>query len=146
MSTNYYFKNKEQYEMSITAKRITDNKIEEIINLIKNIVNDENEILKIKWKLEDATYIGYERIHIGKRSMGWMPSFERQKGLFGTVREMKKFYEDNKDIYEIENEYGVVLSWDELEKELMEWKGDRENIHDSYKDEDGYIWHRYEFS
>lgn len=146
MGTNYYFRNKEEWEKLNEASIVVANKINEIMNQISEIVNDEEELLSIRWKLESAAHLECEEIHIGKRSGGWKPSFERQEGLFGSVKEMKKFYEQNKDKYEIVNEYGVVLDWEELKQELLDWNGERENLHDAYKDEDGYIWHRYEFS
>lgn len=146
MSTNFYFRNKEEYAKHNEVNNKVLAKIANIIDEIRTIVDDEDEVRSIQWKLETAAYVGYEQIHIGKRSIGWKPSFECQEGLFRSVREMKDFYEKNDDKYEILSEYGVVLSWDELKEELLDWNGERENMHDAYKDEDGYIWHRYEFS
>lgn len=148
MSTNYYFRNKEEYQKQEEANKTNLAKIEKIMNQIRTIVSDEDEISSIQMKLESASYVGYELIHIGKRSGGWKPSFERQEGLYASVKEMKDFYEKNKDVYEIVNEYAVVLSWEELKEELIDWNGEKENLigRDTYKDQDGYIWHRYEFS
>lgn len=147
MSTNFYFRNKEEYAKHDEANKKVLDKIVTIINDIKMIVNDEDEIQDIQWKLENAAYIGYERIHIGKRSMGWIPLFEKQEGLFSTVAELKNFYEQNIEKYNIINEYNEVFDWDGLFDELISWKGERDSRgSDVYKDSEGYSWARYEFS
>lgn len=151
MSTNFYLRNKKDYERSQKANTVIEQKINEIVKEIKSIIDNEDEVRKIQWKLEDYSYVGYEEIHIGLRSAGWKPSFERQE-QFSTVRQLKEFYQNNKENYDIVDEYGKIYDWEGLENDLIKCNPEgRENNHDSYKnesykDEDGYIWHRYEFS
>ncbi|PFJ28951.1 MULTISPECIES: hypothetical protein [Bacillus cereus group] len=145
MSTNFYLRNKQEF---IKTQEINNNvkfKIKEIVEEIKKIVNDEDKVERIKWNLEESVEVGYEKIHIGKRSSGWKPSFEKQE-QFSSVRELKIFYHNNQDKYEIVDEYNRVYDWGGLVKELITWNPNgKEDIHDSYKDEEGYIWHKYEF-
>lgn len=146
MSTNYYFRNKQMHKQSVEINHKVELKIQEIIEEIKTLVDDEDELERIKRNLEDHAEVGYEEIHIGKRSMGWKPTFERQD-QFSSVRELEAFYQTNKDTYEIVNEYGEVFDWDGLVSELITWdQNGKENLYDSYKDKDGHIWHYYEYS
>lgn len=146
MSTNFYLRNKQEY---IRSQEINSNikiKIKEIIEEIKTIVDDEDKVRRIQWDLEESAEVGYEKIHIGKRSVGWKPSFERQE-QFSSVKELKDFYYNNKEQYEIVDEYGRPYDWEGLVEELISWNPEgKENTHNFYRDEDGYIWHRYEFS
>lgn len=146
MSTNYYFRDKEGYRKQEELNRIIKNKTNEIMELVNEIVTDEEKQRSIRWRIEDAAYIGYDMIHIGKRSRGWKPIFEKCEE-FKSVRGMKKWYDENKSDYEIVDEYDVVLTWSELEDELINWDGEREDRGcDTYKDIDGYNWAEYEFS
>lgn len=146
LSTNFYLRNKQEHMESQKINHKVKLKIKEILEEIKVIVDDEDEINRIKSNLEDFSEVRYELIHIGKRSAGWKPTFERQ-AQFSSVRELKDFYNNNQDRYEIVDEYGEVYEWVGLVEELIKWNPDgKENIHDSYKDEEGYIWNRYKYS
>lgn len=146
MSTNFYLRNKEEYEKSQEANKKIKSKIKEILKEMEPFIEDEEKIKRIEWELEENTTVGYEEIHIGKRSAGWKPSFEKQE-QFSSVRELKDFYQNHQDKYEIVDEYGRVYDWETLVEGLIEWNPTgREELHDSYKDEDGYIWSNYEFS
>lgn len=145
MSTNYYFRNKEEYANYENANNIVNQKIEEIIEAIEKIVNDEDEINIVKTRLHNAAYVRYETIHIGKLSINWKPTFERQDGLYSSFKELKQFYEDNKDKYDLVSDYGNIYSWDEFKKIIDDWQGTREDKYNVYKDEEGYIWAMYEF-
>lgn len=139
MSTNFYLRNKQEYIKSQEINKNIALKIKEIVEEIKIIIDDEEKVQRIQWDLEDSADVGCEEIHIGKRSTGWKPSFERQE-QFSTVRELKEFYHNNTDKYKIVDEYGRIYNWEGLVEELITWNPNgKENIHDSYKDEDGYI-------
>lgn len=137
MSTNYYFRNKEEYLKINQINQLVQNKIKDIINEIGSMVRDEDEVQEIKHKIEQATYMECSLIHIGKRSIGWKPLFKVQKE-FSTMNHLQTFYLENKDKYEIVNEYGEVVGWKDIKTELIAWKGER--IHrgsDILYDEDG---------
>ncbi|MBP1308935.1 hypothetical protein JOD82_001955 [Paenibacillus sp. 1182] len=146
MSTNYYFRNKEEYSKITKINQLVQNKIKDIVNEIGNIVRDGDEVQEITHKIEQATYMECSLIHIGKRSLGLKPLFKVQKE-FSTLNQLQTFYYENKDKYEIVNEYGEVIDWNGLKTELIHWKGER--IHqgsDILYDEDGYQWKVHEFS
>ena len=89
-------------------------------------------------------------IHIGKRSVGWEPCFEKTK-YYSSVEEIREFYKENKDAITIVNEYDEELTFEELEKELINWNKDRKDIllHDdigTYRDKEGYSFIKYVFS
>lgn len=146
MSTNFYLRNKQQYQTAQKANANVKLKIEEIIKEIESIVDDEDKVKSIKWDLTENAEVGYEEIHIGKRSGGWKPTFEKQK-QFSSVKELEAFYENNQDTYEIINEYDEVLDWDGLVNELITWNPNgKESIQYAYKDEEGYLWNDYKYS
>lgn len=99
----------------------------------------------------DCIFCKDKTIHIGKRSGGWKPSFERTE-FYSSVKEMKEFYEENKHIIKVVNEYDEVLSMKELEKELFDWKREDNNAlvnemrEGDYKDKEGYYFIGSEFS
>lgn len=135
MSTNYYFKFIKKPEIKIC-------------NLPEGNLKDTLE----KMMQQQIP----ETIHIGKRSMGWKPSFEETK-YYSSVREMKEFYIENMKILTIEDEYGRSMTWTDLEVELIDWNKDNPKAlsHGSeltsltdyyYTDEDGYEFCRNEFS
>lgn len=94
-----------------------------------------------------------EVIHIGKRSVGWEPLFERTK-YFNSVVEIKEYFYNNQHNLLIKDEYGNLLSFDELETELINWNKDnaliQKHCHDSsddfYSDSEGYAFANFEFS
>lgn len=95
LSTNYY--------MMITNKE-----------LVKKYFPNE-------YQLVDDPYLGYQ-IHIGKRSMGWLPLFESHKQAYDSVEDMIKFVFDYKpNAVRVFDEYGRRLSTDQLIEELVKW-------------------------
>ena len=101
MGTNYYFK-------------IKDVKLN--LDFPNNMDGIKNEILEIlSEKLDDLTLI-----HIGKRSAGWKPLFQKTK-YFSSVKEIREFYNKNEEALLIINEYDEELTFKELEKELIDW-------------------------
>ena len=149
MSTNYYFVNKQsKIEVEEFNNKLT-NLFEGFSYQLKQLgVEDTLSIELEKWMYEKQE----ERIHIGKRSMGWIPLFEANYDHFDSMKKMKDWYSKNQNNYTIENEYEKELTWNELEEELISWQGEKTHIglsgHYSgyYNDEDGYEWTRGEFS
>ncbi|MCM3274197.1 hypothetical protein [Paenibacillus elgii] len=148
MSTNYYLRNQEEYSNHKTIMEERNRMIEQIMKQLQEWNTAEDDLYDIKFRIENVANVGYEEFHIGKRSRGWKPLFEKQKGMFTSVKELKEFYVANANKYEIVDEYGTVLTWDELKKELIDWNGERENgdRSDNYTDSEGYTWARYQFS
>lgn len=62
---------------------------------------------------------GYE-IHIGKRSGGWEPIFQRHDRAWKSVEEMLQFIKTHKE-FKIYDEYNQKLSIDELKENLVMW-------------------------
>lgn len=105
MSTNYYL--------------MTQNK-----ELVKKYFPNEYELV-------DEPYLGYE-IHIGKRSIGWMPLFQNHDKAYRSVSQMIKFISDHKNDLEIFDEYGQVFTLDELKHELVDWGKDQKIMYMKY--------------
>lgn len=148
MSTNYYFINKDSRKEAEEFNEKLTSLFEGFSYQLKQLgVEDTLSIELEKWMYEKQE----ERIHIGKRSVGWRPLFQACDE-FKSVRDMKKWYMSNKDEYTIENEYEKELSWLELESELIGWNGEytparkRSRYANYYLDEDGYEWTYGEFS
>ena len=98
MSTNYYFRNKNSIEIKdILNGVISDVFIEKIDNEINNL-----------------------ELHIGKRSAGWKPLFEKTE-YYSSIKEIVSFYKKNKKFIKIEDEYGKELTLYDLYKELFIW-------------------------
>ena len=136
MSTNYYFEVKNNEEVI--------NKIQEISQFI-----NKESIKKIEYDLK--------WIHIGKRSAGWKPVFQAQE-YFKTIEELKQFYDNNQEKLNIKSEYDQIMTWEELDKELIQWspeglssvdeanKNDYNYNNQYYKDKIGYEWIDSDFS
>lgn len=117
MSTNYYF----QINSSLTINN--DLSIELQDYLLSQIDNE---------------------LHIGKRSAGWPPSFQKTS-FYSSVKEMNAFYKENVNYLTIIDEYeDRTLSWRDLESELINWNKNESNLmsrdgfEDTYKDDEGY--------
>ncbi len=91
--------------------------------------------------------IEYPELHICKISMGWKPLFEATK-FYSNVKELKEFYDKNKDRIHIEDEYGEEQDIDELFQFIdMKYKDKNSQSHtDAYKDGQGYEWVSRNFS
>jgi len=124
MGTNYYFKDSREKE-------------------IEDYVNENAFFLK------DFVL---PRLHIGKRSYGWAPSFEKTE-FYSTIKELEDFYIKNKDSLIIIDEDENELSWNDLKNELIDWnRGDnisipprRNTTRFNYIDDQGYDWCSSEF-
>ena len=134
MGTNYYFEVKN---------------VDNIVNQIKQLNNiiPEELLKRIKGELTN--------IHIGKSSGGWRALFEVNE-YFSSMKELKEFYQNNKEQLIIKDEYNRELTWKELEEWLIKSKGGS-HITDAningyntdgryFKDEEGFEWLRNEFS
>lgn len=127
MGTNYYFEVK------------NTNEIIEKVRLVSPFIT--NEVLN---KIQAELY----EIHIGKRSAGWKPLFAKTS-YYSTIDELKTFYNDNKDNLIIKSEYQNEITWEELEKELINWLPNGKTHMDNldgywsdkyYIDNNGYQW------
>lgn len=91
-------------------------------------------------------------IHLGKRSWGWMPTFEQHRFAYQSIDEMMSFIENHPELTIID-EYNTVMTLDDLKCELIEWNKDNPDAKDhceyekkerysikSFKDKDGYIF------
>lgn len=131
MSTNYYFR----------LKGIKSNIIIPTTNL--NLKD------KIQEKMDDFLK-QISEIHIGIRRAGWKPLFYKTQ-YFQSIEELRWFYYSNKDCLMIINEYDEERTFEQLEKELIDWaKNDisAKNYtlgEDCYSDSEGYYFTEYEF-
>lgn len=60
-------------------------------------------------------------VHVCKNSIGWLPMFQAQKDLWKSVAEIKKHYKATHP--KIFNEYGEELTWEDFEKNVVNWNG-----------------------
>lgn len=133
MSTNYYFKVKDIIDISSKGK---------------NSPLKEDIVSKLQETTKDLSYI-----HIGKRSAGWKPIFQKTK-YFSSVKNIVKFYNENKDDIIIVDEYDKELSFNDLEEELFNWnvenkeakEHDTGEYDDYYRDCENYCFCIYDFS
>ena len=93
------------------------------------------------------TEIEYPELHICKISMRLKPLFEATK-FYRNVKELKEFYNKNKERINIENEYGEIHNIDDLFEFIdIKYKDKKSLEHkDAYKDSQGYEWVTNNFS
>ena len=138
MGTNYYLiKRENNKELQNLYKKYNTLNTEElktelegiISNSIKNIVDNkyfDKELLKdyIDEKIdslinsttsyiEDKLVDNKEYIHIGKSSEGWLFAFQTQP-QWHSYKEFKEFIKNNKDKYDIMDEYDRIISVKDL--------------------------------
>ncbi|MBG9689435.1 hypothetical protein ABD91_00640 [Lysinibacillus sphaericus] len=154
MGTNYYFVNKKSLEESKQYNTGLEELISEFKTKLIEYGCDEDLILD---KLGDVRYSNEKmpkEIHIGKRSAGWKPLFGIQEEYHG-VSGMKEWYEQNKEEWNIINEYGEQFIWGELVEILINWEGEKSHIEfmnnnylhtRGYSIIDGFEWYEGEFS
>lgn len=94
MSTNYY--------MMVTSKKL----------VTKYFPNE--------YKLVDKPYLRY-LIHIGKRSIGWVPLFEAHRHAYDSVENMISFIIIHKNNIQLFDEYNKKLTLEQLIEELVKW-------------------------
>lgn len=131
MGTNFYFKIK--YELNL--------------NFPEGSMFKEELMEKLKWTLEEAS-----AIHIGKRSGGWYPLFQKTK-YYSSVKDIKDFYIKNEKYLSIIDEYDREYTLNELEEELFTWNADNNAARSHmdygtmyYLDSEGYEFTKREFS
>ena len=79
-----------------------------------------------EYEIVDEPYFGYQ-IHIGKRSFGWKPLFQRHDSAYDSVVGLKKFIIGHTDEeLEIYDEYGRKYTLDELDEDLIQWADKQE--------------------
>ena len=130
MGTNYYFDRKNSRELS-----------ESISKMIGFLDADT-----VRERL-------FDRIHICKISAGWKPGFQRTE-YFSSLDELKEFYKQNKDKYNVIDEYDEHIDFNALLEKCRQRYDDTKNK--SHLSEDcrkyyrkcssGYEWCGMEFS
>ena len=103
MSMNYYFKLKEVPKININVKGEIGS------NILKQLNN----------KIESMS-----EIHICQTAGGWKPLFQKNE-YYSTIAELREFYERNKNLLYIENEYGVEKVWGDIEYIINDNTGKR---------------------
>ena len=60
-------------------------------------------------------------VHVCKNSMGWLPLFQAQKGLWESVEEIKMHYRTY--LPKIVSENGKEITWEDFENYIINWYG-----------------------
>lgn len=120
MSNNYYFKLKKENEIEETMKKILD-------------LFGFNELIDIN----------VNRIKFAHTAIGWKTSFTATK-YFENMKELKTFYENNKNNLEVVDDYDAVHDFREfinsIEYEYRTPKREFENYNNYYFDDEKYQW------
>ncbi len=66
------------------------------------------------------------KIHVCKNSYGWLPLFQAQEYLWESIEEIKRHYDVLSP--KIVNEYGGVLTWEEFERNVINWNGGYDGV------------------
>ena len=164
MGTNYYFTPK-KFELGRVKKLHEDysSRLDKLLNdyiksynkLCNEMSKETNDLFEIEelpnykdwYNYMHLAEIEYPELHICKISMGWKPLFQVTK-FYSNVKELKEFYNKNKDRIYIEDEYGEKQDMDELFEFIdIKYKDKKSQSHkDAYKDEQGYEWVTNNFS
>lgn len=83
-------------------------------------------------------------LHVGKSSAGWRFIF-RAYDEYDTLEGLKEFYTSHSDIFELRNEYGDVIYFDEFLVGVDSKKDGQYGAHCELH-EDGTVWYEGEFS
>ena len=141
MSNNYYFKDKKVIALEKRVK-----KIQEELKALEGEVENVGLLFKTEFNPVNIEHVIGDsgQLHIGQTvNGGAAPLLQQNTRYYNNVKEMKEFYEGNKDRLIILNEYDEELTWEDLKKELLNKQG---STRGDYVDEDGYCWSRHEFS
>lgn len=123
MSTNYYCRNKKEYRDWLKKEDWLDGIIKNAISQLEVLALSEwviNSIVnKIKYEYtEQADYHAYEEFHIGKYS-GRKFKLEVQHHYKASLNSLFEWLYDNRSEYEIINEYGNIISIEELKEIIL---------------------------
>lgn len=137
----------EEYKQALIKMRDEANKISPLYSELLDIPSIEDIRVVLQWEME------LPEIHICKMSMGWIPCFQNNK-YFNSFKEFIKFYEDNKNVFTLVDEYDEVISLDKFVEDLYEFKNHAlpTNKRSSYydirytTDEDDFDWIDNDFS
>lgn len=119
MSTNYYMRNKKEYQEWLEKESWIHNIIQEAIEKLKPLDLNRYTLDSIENKIynefcHEHSYDKYDEIHIGKYSSGFF-KFEVNERFYRALKdEFYKWLDDNKEEYEIYNEYDEILVVDEM--------------------------------
>lgn len=130
MSTNFYFKIKAKIDIKTNASEGIDKIIKE----------------KIEALLEEVS-----EIHIGKRYSYWNSLFEKTE-YYSSVKEIKEFYEKNKENLIVVDECDREYAFEDLQEELFTWDKTNSESHVEknsiyyYLDDQGFEFAKESFS
>lgn len=77
------------------------------------------DLMGPKREVTDIPELGWE-LHIAKTSCGWKPVFEEHEQI-RSVRDLDRFYYDNRHYLTIFDEYGMEYSWPEFEERVIKY-------------------------
>lgn len=119
-NNNYYFKLKKENEIEHAIKKILDS-------------FNSNELIDFD----------INRIKFAHSAIGWKTSFTATK-YFKNIKELKTFYENNKNYLEVVDDYDIVYDFrkfiDLIEHEYSLSKFEFENYNNYYFDDENYQW------
>lgn len=121
-----------------------------VLEMSTNYYFELKDSVKKKYQaLADKGFIFYEDLHIGKRSYGSKPIFQKTEN-YSSVDEIIDFYNSNKKYINIIDEYGRIMTFEDLKNNLINWnKGIKSNYYcemeDAYYDNKGYLFIKTEF-
>lgn len=167
MGTNYYLKAKRFNELDNINKKLEDkletikeDYLSEVLKVINNALKtypnykelfDLDELIV---NIEVHYPIEVPDIHVCKMSLGWVPIFEKNE-FYNNYKEFKAFYEKNKDILSLVDEYDREISLLDFETNLEYFKLNASPLNsrqeDNYifkieSDDIGYDWSYNEFT
>lgn len=149
MSMNYYFVPNESESLDNNKNKTIETAFEEMKQKLVSVGFPTDEVEEVLSSIRHTFHIEPTSIHIGKRSLGWQPLFHAHEHFYSTET-LEQWYLQHKDLYRIENEYGELLTWQDLKEQLFQWYGKSHLLTRQssfyYKDDTGQEWTYNDFS
>jgi hypothetical protein len=123
LSTNYYCRNKKEYQEWLKKEEWLDGIIKSstdqliILDLEKWVINSIEDKIKYEYT-EQADYHTFEEFHIGKRSRGQF-KLEVQPNYKADLKFLFEWLDTHNTEYEVFNEYGETLTVTELKQIIL---------------------------
>lgn len=123
MSTNYYCRNKKEYQEWLEKEKWLDGIINSatdqlaILDLNKWVIESIADKIKYEYT-EQADYHSYEEFHIGKRTGGYF-KLEVQPNYSVDLKGLFDWLDDHKNEYEITDEYNKTITAKELKQIIL---------------------------
>ncbi|MEX0595869.1 MAG: hypothetical protein WD512_05145, partial [Candidatus Paceibacterota bacterium] len=124
MSTNYYCRNKKEYLESLIQDEWLDGIIKnaidqlEVLDLRRWVIDSVIDKIKDEYN-EQTDNHKYEEFHIGKRSSGQF-KLEVQPNYKPNLKSLFVWLDAFKDEYEIADEYGEIMTVEELRQIILD--------------------------